>query len=55
MNYLEYYKLTFGWILSISYNLIFAIGVITVLKWLFLDITVNLINKLKQKHLKEGK
>ena len=35
MNYIEYYKLTFGWTLAICYNLIYLIGILTVLKFIF--------------------
>ncbi len=35
MEYLEYYKITFGWTVAICYNLVYFVGCVTIIRWLW--------------------
>ncbi len=59
MEYLEIYKLTFGWTLVICYNLVYWVGILTILKFLWnnyfnpmLSLIYDIIKKINCKRKK---
>ena len=54
MEYLEYYKIMFGWTLVICYNLVYFIGVVTIIRWLWQNYFKVFLSILMDKIIKKG-
>jgi len=56
MNYLEVYKLVFGWFLVFSNSLVYFIGYCTLIRWLWihyfkplLSLSIDMINQISKR------
>jgi len=49
MEYIEFYKIAYGWLLSVGMSLLYLIGIITLIKYIWFDSIIPIYDSIKKR------